>query len=714
MSAPPPWLAVLDAQPTAIVLLDAQGQVVRQNPAADALQGQLAEAGAAWPWGAQLPSEEPVVRGWVAGLRLEGHQQAEGAYRWLTISVMSGESLPCSAPTLVLAPDGQILAANAAALRLGIRVGRERLQAWLEADDQEELSDALVAPHDRSVAFLIRDRHGGGRYLTGRLWDRTRDPRIGGILLVCQEESRLHEVEQRLRELERRFLRLLEGIPEAVVLASVHTEVHYVNHRARDLLGGLGVPDGETLRWLQDGTGLQLLGTPQPYPRSRLPVSRALKGESCTVDDIEVQIGGQKVVLELSAAPIRDRSGSVLYVVVTIRTITERRRLEQRLQQVGRMDAVGQLSGELAHDFSNFLTAIVSCGQLALESLSQTHPARGELEEILNIAHRAGALTRQLLTLGRQQPMALQRLHLGQLLQRSESLLARMLGPENTLLLELDPELWWVDADAGMMDRVFINLTLNARDAMPGGGTLVISSENTFLDEESVAGLGPPGAYVVISVSDTGEGMTPEVAARVFEPFFTTKPQGKGTGLGLSMVYGVLRQQGGFVQVSATPGAGACFRVTLPRSRTDAEDTTTEAVLPRPRSLSPADEEPQAPPGEGTILLVDDEEAIRDVGSRILRRLGYTVDTFSDAESAWQSFRGAPGHYDLLIMDVDLPGMSGLVLASRVLEADPSARILLISGREPVVLPAPTQFLAKPFTPQALGETVWRMLRTRP
>jgi CheY-like chemotaxis protein len=361
------------------------------------------------------------------------------------------------------------------------------------------------------------------------------------------------------------------------------------------------------------------------------------------------------------------------------------------------MEAVGQLAGGVAHDFNNVLTAIKSFSELVALDLPADSPLRADVKEITAAADRAAALTRHLLAFSRQQMLQPVVLDVNGVVEGVRKLLARLIGVEVRCETALATGVGNVLADPGQLEQVVINLAVNARDAMPNGGTLTMETANVTVDLQhasqlSGAEIAEPGEYVVLTVSDTGEGMDPAIQARIFEPFFTTKEIGKGTGLGLSTVYGIVRQSGGYVSVYSEIGRGTTFRIYLPRVAGD-----VHVPAPKPAIVHESN-------GKETILLVDDDDAVRAVASRILTRAGYSVlgaSSPSEAETIWTDH---PGPIHLLMTDLMMPEMNGGELASRLLESRKDARVLYTSGytNETVVrrglIISDKPFLAKPFT----------------
>jgi two-component system, cell cycle sensor histidine kinase and response regulator CckA len=396
---------------------------------------------------------------------------------------------------------------------------------------------------------------------------------------------------------------------------------------------------------------------------------------------------------------------TVRALVLNYREITERRRLEEQLRQAQKMEAVGRLAGGVAHDFNNVLTAIFGYADLLNEDLPEGHQARRDLDEIRKAAQRASTLTRQLLAFSRQQVLQPMVLSLNDLVEDIQSMLVRLVAEDIELRLRLDPSAGNVRADAGQIQQVLMNLVVNARDAMPAGGKLLVETANTELSEQYAESHQPvvPGAYVMLAVTDSGVGMDAETRARIFEPFFTTKEKGRGTGLGLSTVYGIVKQSGGYVWVYSEPGRGTTFKIYLPRV-----DAPAESLAPPREAATLA--------GTETILLAEDDEMLRPLSKGLLEKLGYRV---LDAENAVQALALASAHVgpiQLLVADVVMPGASGRELARRLAHSRPETRVLYVSGYtdDAIVhhgmLEPGLNFLQKPFTPGALARKVREVL----
>jgi two-component system, cell cycle sensor histidine kinase and response regulator CckA len=389
--------------------------------------------------------------------------------------------------------------------------------------------------------------------------------------------------------------------------------------------------------------------------------------------------------------------------------IQRRELLETQLFHAQKIEAIGRLAGGVAHDFNNLLTAIIGYSQLALTRLAPTDPGRQAVEEIEKAGQRAASLTNQLLAFSRKQVLQPVVLDLNDLVGNMQKMLHRLIGEDISLVTTLIPGLWKVRADPGQVEQVIMNLAVNARDAMPDGGTLTVETANVKLGQEEARGqLGiPPGPYVRLAVSDTGCGMGPETKALIFEPFFTTKERGKGTGLGLSMVYGIVRQSNGMISVNSEPGLGTTFEVYLPRVGDSGKKLEQEGKI-------------KAQMGCETILLVEDDEAIRKLTAEVLQKNGYTVLEALHVEDAQTIARDYPDEIHLLLTDVVMPGMSGKDLVDLLSSKRPTMRVIYMSGYtdEAIlhhgVLDPGTAFLQKPFTLNVLVHKVYEVLRRQP
>jgi two-component system, cell cycle sensor histidine kinase and response regulator CckA len=415
---------------------------------------------------------------------------------------------------------------------------------------------------------------------------------------------------------------------------------------------------------------------------------------------------GETLIVEKTLTPLRDGSGEITHFISTGRDITERRKLESELQQAQRMDAIGRLAGGVAHDFNNLLLVISAYAELMLDSLAEDDPLRRNVAEIMAASRRAADLTRQLLAFGRKQMQLLQVLDLNTVIGEITTMLPRLIGEDIELVFSRGEDLGKVKADPVQIEQVVMNLAANARDAMPGGGTLTIETATVRVDEFYLQrhSIVPAGDYVLLTVTDTGQGIAAEHLAHIFEPFYTTKEAGKGTGLGLATVYGIVKQNGGFVWVYSEPGLGTTFKVYLPR---------VQAPDSEVRITKPAEHSPR---GCETLLLVEDEASVRQASRQFLTRSGYTVLEAADGEDAIRASRDHRGPIHLMVTDVVMPRMGGPRLAERLADERPDMKVLFVSGyAENTVLrhgkiDVTTRFLQKPFSLKTLARKVREVL----
>jgi PAS domain S-box-containing protein len=418
---------------------------------------------------------------------------------------------------------------------------------------------------------------------------------------------------------------------------------------------------------------------------------------------------GRVIIVRLSgcAASSTDEPGEVLLELIA-EDITDRRQLEEQLRQAQKMDAVGRLAGGVAHDFNNLLMVINGYTEVLLEQLEKSSPMHHKVQSIQQAADRAATLTRQLLAFSRKQLLELKVIDVNTVIGDMERLLRPLIGENIELVTRLSTQTGHTRADAGQLEQVIMNLVVNAKDAMPEGGKLTIQSSDVNVRQNfSEHRFIQPGHYAVISVADTGHGMDAETQSRIFEPFFTTKEKGKGTGLGLSTVYGIVKQSSGYVFAESELGAGTTFYVYLPRVEESAEE------------LSPAKCQQSEAGGCETVLLVEDEESVRELVRLTLASRGYNVLEAENGESGLRIAESFKEHIDILITDVVMPGIGGRELARKLLLMRPGISVLYLSGytEDAVVtrgaLGPRTAFLQKPFTLQNLAKKVREVLHSR-
>jgi two-component system cell cycle sensor histidine kinase/response regulator CckA len=389
-----------------------------------------------------------------------------------------------------------------------------------------------------------------------------------------------------------------------------------------------------------------------------------------------------------------------------IRAEKEARKLEEQLHQSQKMEAVGQLAGGIAHDFNNSLTLIKVCSQLALQELGEGNPVREKIQKIDEATQRSGDLARQLLTFSRRQAVEMKVLDLNNLLTNLDKMLRRVIGEDIELVNKTAGGLGKVKADPGQIEQVIVNLTVNARDAMPDGGKLVFETANVDLDQEYARGhiQVTPGPYVVLSVRDTGKGMIPEVRQHIFEPFFTTKDAGKGTGLGLFMVYGIVQKHGGHIIVESEPGVGSIFKVYLPQADEQMEAARGELL------------EKRLPRGGETVLVVEDDKDLRSLMAQALKQQGYKALEAANGEEGLLLFDKYRQEINLVVTDIVMPVMSGFELTDLLMPLCAQMKVLYISGYpdNPALqkryLNPETNFIPKPFSLEDLAIKVRKVL----
>jgi two-component system cell cycle sensor histidine kinase/response regulator CckA len=512
---------------------------------------------------------------------------------------------------------------------------------------------------------------------------------------VLRNVSRWRCAEEKLRHANETLRALIEATPLAIVAIDSDENVSKWNSAAEKMFG-----------WSES----EVLGRPLPSDPSDQrgwPVLReaARLGASITKDATRRRKDGTLAEVTISAGPLAGRGGVPAGAVSVITDIAERQRLEEQLRQAQKMDAVGRLAGGVAHDFNNLLTVIIGYGEMLLNGLAADTRQRDYALEILRAAEKAGTLTKQLLAFSRRQVTYPVLLDINPVVTGVSNMLRRLIGEDVELVLRLNPTLGTVRADPGQIEQIIINLVVNARDAMPGGGRITIETglaelgddyAQTHLDVQ-------PGRYVCISVTDTGCGMAQTTQGHIFEPFFTTKDVGKGTGLGLSTIYGIVKQNNGSIWVYSEPGKGSAFKIYLPAmdEQQQAEPLGSRAVLER---------------GDETILLVEDESGLREMAQELLEGQGYTVLPAADSQEAMRICSGHTGPVHLVLTDVVLPTASGHELAQRLLHARSQIRVLFMSGypADTIVqrglLEPGAVFLEKPFTPEALAKKVRQVL----
>jgi len=522
----------------------------------------------------------------------------------------------------------------------------------------------------------------------------------GGAICVSRDISQQRKAERERSESETKFRMLVEQVAAISYIAElgVYGEWRYVSPQIETILGY------KPEEWLSDSSQWIRFIPPEDHPIIHAAEETCRKAKRFQAEYRITRKDG-KVIWVSDTAVVVPGSDSHPLMEGIIVDINDRKMLENQLQQARRMEAVGRLAGGVAHDFNNLLTIIKGYVELALNRCQNQTELRNDILHVEEASDRAVGLVRQLLAFGRKQVMKPKLLDLNSIVLNLDPLLRRLLNETIEMKTIVDEKIGTVKADPGQIEQVILNLVVNARDAMPEGGRLVIETGNAELDANYFHDpiVITPGPYVVLAVSDTGTGMTPETASHIFEPFYTTKESGRGTGLGLATVYGIVKQSGGYIWLYSEPGKGSTFKVYLPRVEGVPESISNQES---PVSAS------AAPKGRETILLVEDEPDVRELTRTILSGRGYAVLEAQDAEEAMRLAAKHKGKIRLLLTDVVMPGMSGRELAKRLTEQHRDLRVLYMSGytqklmAEDGTLEEGVSFLQKPFAPQALMQKV--------
>jgi hypothetical protein len=509
-----------------------------------------------------------------------------------------------------------------------------------------------------------------------------------------------HDLAGTFRQDDKMVVALLESASQAIITADRTGRIVLSNRRAEEMFG-------YTREELM-GASLEVL-----LPESRRAAHRRERDDyfmhprarpmGMGMDLIARRKDASEFPVEVSLSYIETEQG--LFAIGFVTDISRRKALEEQLLQAQKMEAVGRLAGGIAHDFNNMLTVISGYDRMILDELPPTDPLREYAEEILKAAERAGSLTNQLLAFSRRQIIQPRLMNVNAVVGQTEKMLRRLLGEDIQLVFELNAESGNIKADPNQIIQAIVNLAVNARDAMLTGGRIVVETANVHLDENYVrTHLGvQPGDFVMIAMTDTGQGMDAVTRQRIFEPFFTTKEQGKGTGLGLATVYGMVKQAGGDIWVYSEVGSGTTFKLYFPRVHEAISEVTASEV--DHRTL-----------GGETVLVVEDENAVRDLTVRMLKQLGYVVLAAASGSEAVAISNAYADRLALLVTDVVMPQMSGRQVADALLAARPDIKVLYLSGYTEStvihhgVLDSAVDFLPKPFSREALGRKVREIL----
>lgn len=580
----------------------------------------------------------------------------------------------------------------------------------LQRESGPELVAAVLTQlrdRDRAMPLLVLTENASEEFLAERVrgnfceYISRNQLEQGSLLRTVRWANNLHQREQQFEDTLRKLHSAVEQSADIVVITDAEGRIEYVNPAFERTTGyERGEVIGATPRILKSG---------EHNPDFYRELWRTLRtGEVFRGVMINRKKSGESLVVEKTITPIRNSRGEITHYISNDRDISEVRRLETALFQAQKMDAIGQLAGGVAHDFNNLLMVISSYAELMLDHVTPENRLHRHIQEIREAARRAADLTRQLLAFGRKQMQTLQVVDLNGVVQGIARLLPRLIGEDIELRIVPGIQLGCVQVDPGQIEQVVMNLAANARDAMPEGGVLSITTSNLELDETYVhaQNLVRPGEYVLLEVTDSGTGIPPEHLPHIFEPFYTTKEQGKGTGLGLATVYGIVKQSGGYIWVYSERGLGTTFKIYFPRVRKQA--ATLAEVKPLHEQIDLR--------GTETVLVVEDEEAVRITLCDCLRRYGYQVLEACNGQEALAIATEHSGPLHLIVADVVMPLMSGWQVAENICATRPGTRVLFMSGYAEKAVTSHgvflfrEGFLQKPFTLRALALKVRSIL----
>jgi two-component system cell cycle sensor histidine kinase/response regulator CckA len=553
------------------------------------------------------------------------------------------------------------------------------MAAIMEENDRRVIESRATVTAEEAVP----EQDGLHTYLTAKYPVLDADGALIAIGGLSTDITEIKQTVQRLRQSEERFTRYFQVSPIPAAITTLQGRILDVNPACERFAG---LPRSELVD--RDGASLNLWLRPED--RRRVAEVMARDGRVRDHEGIMQTPDGKRHHILLSVETM-DIDGEPR-VLSMVHDVTEHARLQDELRQSQKMEAVGRLAGGVAHDFNNLLTALTGYNSLLLAALPVGNPLRHFAERVSQAAQRASALTNQLLAFSRKQPVAIESLDLNEVIHSTTDMLRRLIGEDVALISDLSPRLDPVRADRAQIEQVIVNLVVNARDAMPHGGRITLTTANVRVERDD---------FVRFAVRDTGVGIDPQARARLFEPFYTTKEPGKGTGLGLATVYGIVKQAGGQVRVESEPGRGALFEVLLPRSATTAA------------AIAPAVEKADPPRGRGTILLVEDDDSVREFVCFVLRQQGYVVLDAEHGPRALEIAGAHDGEIDLLISDVVMPQMHGFEVAEALRRARPALRVMHISGYPGDAITTDAAFLAKPFSRETLLERVAQLVAGR-
>ncbi|HJV35330.1 PAS domain S-box protein [Geomonas sp.] len=556
---------------------------------------------------------------------------------------------------------------------------RDRFLALLKSGQEVKDFEARLRCRDGSIQWIRMSGH--------PLFDE--QGKLTHIDGTMQNITRQKEIEEALSKLSL----AVEQSPVTIVITDTRGLIEFVNPKFEQLTGyGRREVIGKTLAFLKSEHN-----PPEMYRKlwETLKSGNIWEGEF-----VNRKKNGELFSERATISPIKNREGVITHYLAIKEDITERKQLEAQLLQSQKMESVGRLAGGVAHDFNNMLSVIIGCAQLAMLKVTEGDQLWQFLNQISRAAERSSEITRQLLAFSRKELISLKKVNLNAKVVETQNTLGRLIGEDINLTFKPAPGLWAIEADPSQLDQILVNLAVNARDAMPGGGQLAIETANVHIDHTYCKYHldARPGDYVQLTVSDSGTGMDRDTLAHIFEPFFTTKGVGKGTGLGLATVYGIVRQNNGFVTVYSEPGHGTSFRIHFPKSQgeVEAEELAPETTMS----------------GSGNVLLVEDDPLVREMASQMLAEIGYTVIQTRSPEDAIEICRKGESRIDLVLTDVVMPGMNGKEMVDEILTFSPGMKVLFMSGytsdlvAQRGVMDEGRHFIQKPFDLHSLNEKI--------
>jgi PAS domain S-box-containing protein len=661
-------------------IVDTTGFILARKPDTERFAGSRHQV--AGPMQAMIGSDS----GFVQGLGLDGVERFY-AFRMLPVDNAAPVVLMIGLPTgqMYASANRHLVTYMGLLLVMLVLTG---FMAWIAAD-----------------LFVIRDVRAllgaTERLADGDLSTRVNIPSSTGELNDLA--TRFNDLARRLEERRREFVLLGDASPDAIARVTRDHEIEWANAALRARVGAS----------VDDITGCSVDDLPLEPPLiaaiSQAVTEVFVTGRRRESEQVVPAPGGD-LWFDLRVTPERNAAGEITHAMVIARDVTARRQLASHLAQSERLDSIGKFAGHIAHDFNNLLTAIIGNAEIAMRQLEPTDRAAADVAKVMDVSRRASSLTRQLLSFARRQSTTAKVMDVRRFIEEAAPLLRRVAGDQVQVDLHLAPDAPNVRFDSTQLEQVLVNLTANARDAMPNGGTMSISTARRVVqaDESELEG-NAPGEYLVLTVSDTGVGMSPEVRRRIFEPFFSTKHNQGGTGLGLAVAYGAVRQHGGSIEVESVEHLGATFRIFVPA-------TSTAPDAQPSRELAP-----EAPRGRETILLAEDQDDVRSTLARLLRSHGYAVvDTANGADALGKIERGEMPPFQLLITDLVMPEIGGEALVAAIRPMFPDVPVLVISGfdqqgslRRMYERGHATAFLEKPFEGQPMLKLVRELLDAR-